>query len=84
MNYKKSVFRTMSLITQLGISILVPIFLCVFLGKFLGERFELPIFVPLLILGILAGCRNAYILVIGFVKEAEQDKSRDTDRYINK
>ncbi len=84
MKYKKSVFRTMSLISQLGISILVPIFLCVFLGKFVGERWDLPIFLPLLILGILAGGRNAYILVMGFVKEAEQDNSRDTDRYIKK
>ncbi|MFI3208090.1 MAG: AtpZ/AtpI family protein [Eubacteriales bacterium] len=84
MGYKKSVFRTMSLITQLGISILVPIFLCVFVGKFLAGRYDLPVFVPLLILGILSGCRNAYILVIGFVKEADQDNSRDTDRYIKK
>lgn len=84
MKYKKSVFQMMSLITQLGISILVPIFLCVFLGKFLGERYELPVFVPLLIVGILAGCRNAYILVMRFVKEAEQDNSRDTERFIKK
>ncbi len=84
MGYKRSVFRTLSLITQLGISILVPIFLCVFIGKFLDNRYNLPLFVPLLILGILAGFRNAYVLVMGFVKEAEQDTSRDTDRYIKK
>lgn len=84
MGYKKSVFRTMSLISQLGISILVPIFLCVFVGKFIDARMGWSTFMPLLIVGILAGGRNAYVLVMGFVKEAEQDNSRDTERYIKK
>lgn len=81
MGYKKSVFRTLSLISQLGISIVVPIFLCVFVGSFLTNQFQLPFFIPLLILGILAGGRNAYILVLQFVKEAEQDNRRDTDYF---
>lgn len=81
MNYKKSVFRTLSLITQLGISIIVPIFLCVFLGRFLENNFQWPVFIPLLILGILAGGRNAYMLVMQFVKEADKDNRRDTDHF---
>ncbi len=62
MNYKSSVFRTLALITQLGLSVLTPIFLCVFLGDYLGKRFDIPIFIPMLILGILAGGRNAIVL----------------------
>lgn len=83
MRYKKSVFRTFALITQVGISMLTPIFLCVFLGSFLRNHYELPVFLPLLMLGILAGLRNAYVLLMQCVKEAEQDKRRDSDEFYN-
>lgn len=62
MNYKQSVFRTFSLISQLGISILVPILMCTFLGRWLEEKVSLPVTIPFIILGILAGVRNAYYL----------------------
>ncbi len=74
MNYKSSVFRTLSLITQLGLSILTPIFLCVFLGNYLEEKFEIPIFIPMLILGILAGGRNALVLAKATIKSLEGKK----------
>lgn len=77
MKYKKSVFQTMALITQLGISILAPVFLCVYLGSFLDTRFGWSTFVPLLILGILSGVRNAYILVMKSLHDSEKDKGRD-------
>lgn len=81
MRYKKSVFRTFALITQVGISMLTPIFLCVFLGSFFRNNYGLPVFIPLLILGILAGMRNAYLLLMQSVKESEQDKRRDSDGF---
>ena len=34
MKYKRSVYRTFALITQLGLSMITPIFLCVFLAVF--------------------------------------------------
>ena len=37
MKYKKSVYRTFALITQLGISMIVPILLCVWVGGWLEE-----------------------------------------------
>lgn len=63
MGYKQSVYRTFALITQVGLSMLTPIFLCVFVGNFLENKFHIPIFIPLVILGILAGFRNCYYLV---------------------
>lgn len=69
MKYRKNVYRTLALITQLGISMLVPIFLCTFLGVYLEDKFSFHVFVPLLILGILAGGRNTYILA----KNASKD-----------
>lgn len=70
MKYKKSVFKTLSLITQLGISMIVPIFLCVYVGSYLDNRFHWHTFIPLMVLGILAGFRNCYILL----KDANRDE----------
>lgn len=38
MKYKQSVYKTFALISQLGISILVPILLCTFFGTWLEKK----------------------------------------------
>ena len=38
MKYKQSVYKTFALISQLGISILVPILLCTFFGTWLEKQ----------------------------------------------
>lgn len=63
MNFKKDVYRNLAMITQIGISVLAPIVLCVFIGYELDEHFGWHTVLPLLILGILAGCRNGWLLV---------------------
>ena len=75
MNYKRSVYRTLSLVSQLGISIVVPILLCTFLGSWLEDKTSLPLFIPLVVMGVLAGLRNAYILAI-HANEDPDDKKK--------
>lgn len=67
--------KMLSLITQLGISVMVPIFLCVLLGSFLDDKFGTSTFVPLLILGILAGIRNCYIILKKVTIDDEEEQS---------
>lgn len=63
MRYKKSVYRSLALITQFGINMLVPIFLCVAAGVYIGRRFEINwITIPLFAIGALAGFRNIFIM----------------------
>mgnify|MGYP000136390478 CR=1 FL=1 len=54
MKYKQSVYKTFALISQLGISILVPILLCTFFGTWLEKKVSFPVFIPLVIVGVLA------------------------------
>ncbi len=63
MKYKNSVYRTFALISQLGISMIVPVLICVWLVSYLEEKYSIPVFIPLVIMGILAGGRNIYYLV---------------------
>lgn len=76
MKYKKSVHKTFALITQLGISMIVPILMCVLLGSWLEKKTAIPFTIPLIILGVLAGGRNVYILA-RHANEDPEDKGED-------
>lgn len=63
MKYKKSVYQSFVLITQFGINMIVPIFLCTALGAFLDKKLELSFLtIVLFFVGALAGFRNCYIM----------------------
>lgn len=62
MKKNKSVFTTLALVSQLGISMIVPIFLCTFIGVKLDEKYGWSTTIPLMIVGILAGGRSVYAL----------------------
>lgn len=75
MGYKKSVYKALAMISQVGIAMLVPIFLCCMLGLFLEDRFSLPAFIPLFFLGALAGMRNVYVMLSAIYKEDDKKKN---------
>ena len=71
---KNPVFRSLVLVSQFGINMLVPILFCTLFGAYLGKRFSIPaIAVPLFGVGALAGFRNVYILA----KKAYGEKDRE-------
>ena len=81
MKYKKSVFRSLSLVMQLGLSVMTPIFLCIFSGNYIDSRFGTKTMVPLLIIGTLAGGRCAYVLVKKMIAaEARDDKKEQEEK----
>ena len=71
MKHKKSVIATLSLISQLGVSMIVPVFLCIFIGR------KLNLTIPFIILGILAGIRNVYALVKHAMDTMNSEKDED-------
>lgn len=76
MHYKRSVFRSLAMVTQLGLSVVTPVFLCVFAGYQLDTRFGTYWTVPLLILGVLAGGRCAWLLARRTMEQEEKDDER--------
>jgi ATP synthase protein I len=76
MKYNKSVYRNLALITQVGISMMAPILLCVLLGVYLDNKFHTYFVIPLLILGILAGYRNVYLLIRNADKKDHKEEKK--------
>lgn len=64
----------MALITQFGINMLVPIFLCFFAGMWLDNKFGTSFWmIVLFFVGAAAGFRNIYIQA----KRIYDDKGKD-------
>ena len=75
--YKRSVYQSLAVITQFGINMLVPIFLCSFAGMFLDRKLGTEFwFVLLFFVGDLAGFRNIFILA----KKIYEGDDRDEDK----
>ena len=65
MGYKKTVFQSLAMVTQLGLCVVTPILFCVFAGNYIDSRYGTKTLVFLLILGTLGGGRGAYVMVLG-------------------
>lgn len=73
MGTKKAVFRSLAMVTQLGLSVITPILLCIFIGIQIDRRFGTKILIPLLILGVLAGGRSAWRLAVKTMEQADRE-----------
>lgn len=69
------VIKALMLVSQLGISMMVPIFLCVLTGNWIDKKAGTACFLPILLfLGIAAAFRNVYYLLKPFYAK---DKARE-------
>jgi len=78
-----SVYQSLALITQFSINMLVPIFLCSFIGWYADDKLGTSFwFVLLFFVGALAGFRNVYILAkkIYSQKEGKHGYERENRR----
>ncbi len=62
MRHKKSVMRSFMMVTQLGISVMVPVFVCILAGYYIDRYAGTKLTLLFLFLGFLAGGLNAYKL----------------------
>lgn len=65
MKDKRGILVAFALVSQLGFSMVIPIFLCFFVGKFLDDIINVsPLFLIIFILvGVGAAFRNLFYLV---------------------
>lgn len=79
MKYNKTVYRALVMITQFGVNMLVPIFLCSFLGMFLDRKLGTNIWmVALFFMGALAGFTNVFRFARKIYETPAQTRRRST------
>ena len=74
MKFEKEVMQNLAMVTQLGISMLAPIILCVFAGHWLDEHFGFHSVIVLLLFGIAAGVRNCYLILKQLIPKKGEKK----------
>lgn len=78
MKYNKNVYQSFALIMQFGINMLVPIFICTFLGIFIDKKLHTGFFVIVLFfLGAAAGFRNIYLMAKSVFDSGKENKKND-------
>lgn len=61
MGKNQKIFQCLTLILQFGLNMIVPIFMCIMFGVWLGRKYGIPVItVPLFIVGALAGFTNIF------------------------
>lgn len=77
MGYKKSVFQSLAMVTQLGLCVVTPILFCVFAGNYIDSRHGTKTLVFLLILGTLGGGRGAYVMAKRLIDQQAEEEERE-------
>lgn len=82
MSGKGAMYKNVVLISQIAIHVMVPTFVCLALGIWLDKKFETWFTIPLLVLGMAAGARNAFVLARDVIRQDERRRKRQQEKEI--
>lgn len=82
MGYNRNVYRSLVMISQFGINMLVPIFLCSFIGIEIDKRCGTSFWVVILFfIGAAAGFRNVFLFARKiYERPAETRRRRNVEQ----
>ena len=66
--------KYLSLISQVGFTMVTPILLCTFIGMKLEERFHFPFTLIFMLLGVVSGCMSGFRLLMNTIKKMDKKK----------
>ncbi len=82
MRYKKSVFRSLAMVTQLGLCVLTPTLIGIAAGVFLDSRFGTKTTLVLLVLGVLGGGRGAYLMAKRLIEREAREDRKEREKHL--
>lgn len=76
----REIVTSFSMVLQFGINMLVPIVLCIALGVWLGDKYDMDwIVIPLFFVGALAGYNSIFRMVKNYLKNTEKKTKKEQD-----
>ena len=75
--FKSDVYKTFSLVMQLGISMMVPIFLLVIIAYYINKNFNIDFMLLAIIIGVLAGARNVIAIVGNYLRTMQTNNESE-------
>ena len=72
--------ESFSMVLQFGINMLVPIIMCIALGVWIGDKYDMDwIVIPLFFVGALAGYTSIFKMVKQYLKKTEKRTKKESD-----
>ncbi len=68
------VIKMLFLITQIGVTMLVTVFLCIAIGMAIDKFFGTSLLVWFIVLGVISGFRSVFILIRGYIGDDNGNK----------
>lgn len=78
---KNQIVKTIFLISQIGFTMLVTIFISMGIGYFVDKKFDTKLMVWFIVLGVVAGFRSVYILIRDFTSKDSVDPKENPYNY---
>jgi len=71
----REIVESFSMVLQFGINMLVPIGMCVALGVWIGDKYDMDwVVIPLFFVGALAGFNSIYKMIRKYLKKKDTTK----------
>lgn len=80
MRHRKSVMRSMMMVTQLGLCVMAPVFFCILAGYYIDRYTGTKLTIVFLFLGFLSGGYNAYKIAKTTLKMNEREEREEDQR----
>ncbi len=77
MKYKKSVFRSFAMVTQLGLSVLTPIFMCTYIGYMIDRQWGTKSILVCLLIGVVAGGKCGYHMAKATLRQEQKEDEKE-------
>lgn len=77
MRHKKSVMRSLLMITQLGLSVMVPVFVCILAGVWIDKHAGTNLTIFLMFLGFLTGGWSGYKVAMTTLRMNEREEKEE-------
>ena len=75
--------KYLSLISQVGFTMVTPILLCTFFGMKLEERFHFPFTLIFMLIGVISGCMSGFRLIMNTMKKMDKKKEENLQKQEN-
>lgn len=82
-NDKGEIFRNLALVSQLGISFVTPLLLCLWIGERIERHFGIRVQVWLILLGVLAGINTVYKILKNIIKQDRERQEKIEEDLLN-
>ena len=74
------IVESFSMVLQFGINMITPIVMCIALGVWIGDKYDMEwIVIPLFFIGALAGFNSIYRMVRKYLKKKDTDTKKGQD-----